>query len=76
MANNDANGGTMAKTNEERIALLERQAELNRQALNAMIDRENTFIDFMASAIGQFKMNKVPKLDSVENVVKGDEPEK
>lgn len=58
---------------EERVTLLEQQAELNRQTINAMIERENTFIDFLSSAIGQFKMNKIPKLETIENVIKTDD---
>jgi hypothetical protein len=62
-------GDSMAErgTIEERMDRLERQAELNRQGINALIDLSNALADMFTSALGQFR--KIPKLPRVGSVV-------
>ena len=61
--------GMNDKRIEDRLALLERQAEANREGLNSVVDAINTFLGLISTAIGQFKVNKIPRLHRVENVM-------
>jgi hypothetical protein len=54
---------------EDRLAMLERQVEMNREGLNSVIDAVNAFLGLISSAIGQFKVSKIPRLNRVENVM-------
>jgi hypothetical protein len=62
--NNEHKGGCMAKTIEERLALVEKQAEINRLAINAIIERDDTIIRQIAAALGQLKPGTVAKIES------------
>jgi hemerythrin-like domain-containing protein len=69
MDNEHEQGDSMTNKIEDRLAMLERQAEMNREGLNAVIDAVNDFLGLISSAIGQFKVSKIPRLNRVENVM-------
>jgi predicted DNA-binding protein YlxM (UPF0122 family) len=87
MTDNGANrqGVCMAKSIEQRLALLEEQAEINRQAINAMIDRGDAMIEqsetilamlkagFGQIQLGKIKPGQIAKIERVHNVMKGDD---
>jgi hypothetical protein len=69
MDNETQQGDIMSNKIEDRLAMLERQAEMNREGLNSVIDAVNAFLGLISSAIGQFKVSKIPRLNRVENVM-------
>lgn len=69
--NNDEQRGASMATIEERLSALEEQAELNRQAVNDLIERDKEYVQQLLSAIGQIKVREIPKVEPVKRVING-----